>query len=192
MGESMSEKPVAAGKSSLDLVDSDLVFNEVIADPGGTYLDLACGVGRYTVELAGQLNADATVHAFDLWEEGIAELTRYAKQHGLKSIKTKLVDITAQLPLPDSSVDVSFLATALHDLPKSTRSGVVEEISRILSPGAIFVLIEFKKIDYGPGPDIDERIGELDADELILPHGFAKKNVVDLGELTYLIKYLKK
>ena len=41
MGESMSEKPVAAGKSSLDLVDSDLVFNEVIADPGGTYLDLA-------------------------------------------------------------------------------------------------------------------------------------------------------
>ncbi|SOB57141.1 Ubiquinone/menaquinone biosynthesis C-methyltransferase UbiE [Pseudodesulfovibrio profundus] len=188
----MNEKPVAAGKSSLDLVDNDLVFSEVIVDPDGTYLDMACGVGRYTVELAGQLNADATVHAFDLWEEGIAELTNYAKQHDLKSIKAKLVDITAQLPLQDSTIDVCLMATALHDLPESTRSGVVEEVSRVISPGGFFILIEFKKVNYGPGPDIDERIGESDADELVLPHGFTKKNVVDLGEFTYLIKYMKK
>lgn len=188
----MSEKPVAAGKTSLDLVDKDMVFKEVVADPDGTYLDLACGVGRYTVELAGQLSADATVYAFDLWAEGIAELTSYAKQHDLQTIKTKVVDITARLPLPDSSVDVCLLATALHDLPESKRSGLVEEVSRILSPGGNFVLIEFKKVDHGPGPGIEQRIGEADADALIFPYGFAKRSVVDLGEFTFLIKYSKK
>lgn len=188
----MSTKPVAAGKSSIDIVDKIKLFDNIITDVRGAYLDLACGEGRYTVELATRLDNKATVYAFDLWRDGISKLKNYAQKNELECIKAEVIDITLGFPLKQRAVDVCLFATALHDIPESKRRNVVKEIFRVLNSNGMLALIEFKKVDHGPGPDINERIDEKDADALILPHGFIKGEVSSLGEYTYLVKYLKK
>lgn len=187
----MTQHPVAAGKSSLDHVDQDMAFFHITAKRGGTYLDLACGAGRYSLALAKRLKDGSVIHSFDLWEEGIASLRKAADDFDSATINPKVVDVTGPLPLEDGVVDTCFIATVMHDLPVEKREHVVREIRRVLASRGALVLIEFKKIDHGPGPRKEHRIGEDDADALILPQGFEKVASVSLGEFTYLAKYAK-
>lgn len=187
----MGQRPSAAGKSSFDYVDQDAVFAHIVSKPGATYLDLASGAGRYSLALAERLDGGGTVHAFDLWAEGIAALAEQAAKDGKDVIKARVVDIAEPLPLDDAVVDVCFIATVLHGIPEHKRAAMIEEVRRVLVPGGALVLIEFKKIDRGPGPGRERRIAEEDADALVLPRGFEKRESVSLGEFTYLAKYSK-
>ncbi len=187
----MPQHPVAAGKSSLDFVDQGIAFFHITAKRGGVYLDLACGAGRYSLALAKHLKDGSVIHAFDLWEEGIATLKEAAGDLDSATIKPEVVDVTGSLPLEDGVVDTCFIATVMHDLPVAKREHVVREIRRVLAPHGALVLIEFKKIDHGPGPRKEHRIGEDDADALVLPQGFEKVASVSLGEFTYLVKYAR-
>ncbi|WP_319584963.1 class I SAM-dependent methyltransferase [uncultured Pseudodesulfovibrio sp.] len=189
----MESKPKAAGKSSIDLIDQDLAFDNIMVGSRATYLDLGCGAGNYTLALARRLGAGSLVYALDLWEEGIAALTERAREEGLGNVEAKVADLSRTLDLPTGSVDAAFMATVLHDLPEEARPGLMEEIKRVLVPGGVLALIEFKKFAKGPGPsDPEKRIGPEDADRLTAPHGFVHDTVVDLGEVTYLVRYIGK
>lgn len=187
----MTKRPVAAGKSSLDLVDQEILFAQLIAKTDAVYLDLACGAGRYSLALAERLDDAGVIYALDLWEEGIASLDRQEKKTGAASIKAVVADITQRLPLEDGGIDVCFIATALHDISAEKREAVITEVRRVLAPQGTLALIEFKKINQGPGPRAEHRIGEAEADGLVIPLGFSKENAVSLGESTYLVKYSK-
>lgn len=188
----MSTKPVAAGRSSITHVDQDIVFANLIADNHSVYLDLACGAGNYTLALAQRLGADSVIHALDLWEEGVAALQESATQQGFENIKAQVADATKPLPLDDGSIDVCLMATILHDIPEAERVNTLQEVRRVLKPHGALVIIEYKKLDYGPGPkNIEARIGEADAEALLTPLGFKKDAVVDLGEYPYLIRFIK-
>jgi len=189
----MDTKPKAAGKSSIDLINQDLAFDNIMVGSRATYLDLGCGVGNYTLALARRLGAGSLVYALDLWPDGIAALTESARQEGLGNVEPKVADLSKPLDLPSSSVDAAFMATVLHDLPEPVRPGLMEELKRVLVPGGVFALIEFKKFASGPGPsDPDKRIGPEDADRLTGPHGFVRDTLVDLGESTFLVRYIRK
>lgn len=187
----MTNRPVAAGKSSFDLIDQDIFFEQIISQTASTYLDLACGVGRYSLPLAQRLGRDSVIHAYDLWEEGIATLEANAKERGLNNIKPAMVDMTQRLPLEDAAVDVCFIATALHDIPAAKRRNVLEEVRRVLALNGVLALIEFKKLDHGPGPGKEHRISEDEADGLVAAQGFRKETSVSLGEYMYLARYSK-
>jgi ubiquinone/menaquinone biosynthesis C-methylase UbiE len=189
----MDATPKAAGKSSIDHIDQDLAFDNIMVGSRATYLDLGCGAGNYTLALARRLGAGSLVYALDLWEEGIAALAEKAREEGLGNVEPKVADLSQPLHLPTGSVDAAFMATVLHDLPEASRPGLLGEISRVLVPGGVFALIEFKKLDHGPGPsDPAKRIGPQDADRLAEPHGFVRDAEVDLGESTYLVRYIRK
>jgi len=184
--------PVAAGKSSIGHIDRELAFSHIISDNASTYLDLACGVGNYTLELARRLRPGCVIHALDLWEEGIAALQDAARSQGFTGVRALRADMTATLPLPDNSVDVCLMATVLHDLPPAGRRTALAEAARVLTPRGAVTLIEFKKLDRGPGPRIEQRIDEADAEALFAPHGFVKTASLSLGEFTYLARFARR
>lgn len=187
----MTGKPVAAGKSSLTHIDQDLAFGTIITPGAAAYLDLGCGSGMYTLALAERLAVAPVIYALDLWDEGIQALAASVAERGFSNVRPMVSDLTAPLPLDDGDVDSAFMATVLHDLPKQARPAVLGEIGRVLSPGGTFSLIEFKKLDHGPGPGMAGRIGLEDADALALPNGFVRKTTLDLGEFTYLAQYVR-
>jgi len=185
----MTGKPPAAGKSSFDLIDREKFFSLFDLPPGSTILDLACGTGRYSRELAKIDGSHYKIHAVDLWQEGIEALNAATAAEKLTNIQTTVADISKEIPCETASADACLLATVLHDLPPAAQDATIAEIQRVLKPGGILMIIEFKKIDKGPGPPIDIRLSESEVENIVTHYDFSKISCNETGPFTYLIQF---
>ncbi|MCL4473044.1 MAG: class I SAM-dependent methyltransferase [Actinobacteria bacterium] len=186
----MNDKPIAAGKSSFEVVDSAAVLAELELDQGPVMADIACGIGNYSLAAARKMAPGGKIHAFDLWREGIEELNRRIVAEGVTNLTAAVADASKHIPLADDSVDVCLIATALHDLIEDhTGEGAVREIARVLKPGGRLVIVEFKKVEGSPGPPLHIRLSPGQLDEFVEPFGFEKQHTTDAGPHTYLTKY---
>ena len=186
----MNTKPLGAGKSSYDLVDPELVFNELPLEKNITFLDIACGFGKYSLRTAEIIGQGAIIYAIDLWPEGIAALLQEVAEKNIKNIWASLGDVSEYLPLRDNSIDVCLMATVLHDLIQArTDTAALKEISRVIKPSGELAIIEFKKIDGPPGPPLGVRISAEEVEEIVSPCGFRKKRTVTVGPYNYLIRF---
>ncbi|MEV0378733.1 class I SAM-dependent methyltransferase [Nonomuraea sp. NPDC050643] len=113
--------------------------------PGGTLLDVACGTGLVTRELAGRglrvLGVDAS-----------AGMARVAAGR----IRVALGD-SRRLPVRDGSVDAVTTIWLLHLLDDARP--VIAEAARVLRPGGVYVTTVDKRAAHGPGgrPDPPDR-----------------------------------
>lgn len=187
----MTQKPVAAGKSSFDLINRSAFFSNVSISPGAQVLDVACGIGTYSLEISKLLGANGLIHAVDLWDEGIESLRKTIQEKAISNIQPVQADITSQLPFENESMDFCLMATILHDLTSQEQDAALKEIVRVLKPGGVLAVIEFKKIDKGPGPPIGVRISEQEAENKISKYGFLTTYLGEIGEFTYLLNLKK-
>jgi ubiquinone/menaquinone biosynthesis C-methylase UbiE len=187
----MSKKPVAAGKSSFELINTSELFAHITIHPSAQVLDVACGVGRYSIEIAKLLGEKGAVYAVDLWDEGIESLKAAIRESDIPNIHPIKADITKHIPLDNKSVDFCLMATILHDLSPEEQDATLKEVVRILKPDGVLALVEFKKIDKGPGPPMHIRISEHEAEEEITPYGFRKTYQGEVGEFNYLMNFKK-
>ena len=183
----MPHHPTAAGKSSFDLIDFNAFISALDLSGDTVFLDLACGVGNYAIEIARQLRQTGTVHALDLWEEGIARLKLKAGSLGLTNVEATVCDVSKRIPLDDGSVDVCLMATVLHDLiADGTHAGALTEIGRVLKPSGRLAVVEFKKMPGPPGPPEKVRLSPEELEQVLAPIGFQVESSVELGAAVYL------
>jgi ubiquinone/menaquinone biosynthesis C-methylase UbiE len=187
----MSQTPPGAGKSSFDLIDSDLLLRSMQLSPDMTVLDLGCGAGNYTLAMAKQLKAPGRIIAVDLWQEGLASLRQSAQSIDTVPIEIHMADIRRKLPIADDSVDLCLMATVLHDLVhESDDTTFLGEISRVLKSGGVLAIAEFKKQDGPPGPPKAIRMRLEEVSALLLRAGFMRfSGVVELGEHIYFAQF---
>ncbi|BBO91159.1 class I SAM-dependent methyltransferase [Desulfosarcina ovata] len=184
----MTSKPTAAGKSSFDLIDVDTFFNSLNLNEEMTFLDLACGVGNYAVAVAERIRG--TVHALDLWPEGIDTLKQRAEKKGLGNINAAVCNVSQSLPLEKNIVDACLMATVLHDLIRDgTHTDALAEIVRVLKPDGRLAVVEFKKQPGPPGPPEHIRLSPEELDAVLAPLGFGCRETVDLGAAVYMSLY---
>jgi len=192
MVDEQKKKPPGAGKSSFELIDTEVLFRELRISHDMTFLDLGCGRGAYSIEVAGRMENHGVVHAVDLWEDGIAILRDRIAGGGYTNINAVVADIGNTIPIEDESVDTCLMATVLHDLVEiGADQGALKEASRVLKPEAIFAIVEYKKIDGPPGPPKDIRLSPEDVERMVTPHGFVKRSYADLGPYHYLSVFIK-
>jgi len=183
----MNEKPIAAGKSSFDLIDVEALFAELPLAGETILLDLACGAGAYSLALAERIGAEGEIFAYDLWREGIEQLNKEIETRQIKQIQAGIADVTQAIPLEDRSVDICLMATVLHDfLAIKAEAGALRELARVLKPGALLAVVEFKVQDGPPGPPKGIRISPETVSELVAGHGFSLVSTKELGPYTYL------
>ena len=183
----MSHKPIAAGKSSFDLIDFNAFLSAVDLSGEIVFVDVACGIGNYAIEIARQIRSTGTVHAFDLWEQGIAKLKLKAGSLGLENIEATVCDVSKKIPLESDSVDICLMATVLHDLIEDgTHKGALDEIVRVLKPAGRLAVVEFKKMPGPPGPPEKVRLSQEELLGILAPMRFQCLDTVDLGTVTYL------
>jgi ubiquinone/menaquinone biosynthesis C-methylase UbiE len=182
------QRPHGAGKSTLELIDIDRVFQSLRLAPSTVFLDLGCGKGKYALAAARSMGPRSTVYGIDAWQEGLEELKQQAASEGLHNIIAIHANLNEHIPLDDAAVDVCLMASVLHDLLReSSGATVMSEIARVLKPGGRLCIIEFKKTADGPGPPLSVRLSPEETEALITPLGFIKDQVTDAGPFHYLM-----
>ncbi|MDA8241645.1 MAG: class I SAM-dependent methyltransferase [Nitrospiraceae bacterium] len=189
----MNERPIAAGKSSFDLIDPNRLFSELQLRSDTVLLDLACGSGSYSLFASKFIGTDGAIYAFDLWKEGIDHLSRGLAVRQLRQIHAGVADVSRKIPLGDHSVDVCLMATVLHDLIQDkTEEGTLREVKRVLRPDGILAVVEFKKVEGPPGPPLEIRVSPEELEDLLFPYGFGIAKKVEVGPYNYLSVFQKR
>ena len=187
------KKPIAAGKSSFNLVNHKKLFKELEIDSSDILLDLGCGEGKYSLAISEFFNGDGTIYAVDLWKDGIESLKSVISEKGINNIYPVIADISTHIPLDNMGVDICLIVTVLHDLVRDkTYQGTLQELTRILKPGGKLAIVEFKKIYGPPGPPIGIRLSPEDVEELLRRYSFRHSKTVDVGTYHFLSIFLMK
>jgi len=183
----MANRPIAAGHSSYSLIESRLLLSELPLSDKTKILDAAAGNGSYTLAIAERLPAGGMIYAYDLWQEGIAELKAKAIQKKLSNITAEVVDLRKRLPVDDGYFNVCLMATVWHDfIAEGTEANVIKEIKRVLNPNSLLAVVEFKKVDGPPGPPIKIRLAPAELEESLKNYGFKVDKTVSVGPYNYL------
>lgn len=177
------------GVSSFTLHDPETIFREIKLKEGDSFLDLGCGAGDYAFYASRIVGLSGVVYAIDKWPEVISMITSKVISRGISNIKAMPCDITASLPLEDSSIDVCLLATVLHipDVVQNIKN-LLKEIRRILKSEGRIVVIEIKKEEMPFGPPMHLRLSPYDTESMISSNGFTKIRLTDLG-YSYMIQF---
>ena len=180
-------KPLGAGHGSFDRIDSASLFKDLRLKKGSAFLDVCCGRGDYLVAAAPLVGPEGSLYAVDLWKEGIAALTGEARARGIKNISAKVADVGKTIPFADGSADAALLAVVLHDLVEEGKeSKALQETARVLKPGGLLAVVEFKKIDAELRSATARPAGAPARSKIwSAPFGFRKVSFRDLGPDLY-------
>ncbi len=127
--------------------------------PGMTVLDLGCGTGTFTVDMARMVGETGIVHAVDLQQPLIDQTRQRLSEAELLGCVHLHCCGAYQLPLADDSVDLAVLIATLAQIPNKLL--VLAELSRVLKPGArLAISEELPDPAYVPPVTIGKWLGE--------------------------------
>ncbi len=107
---------------------------------GNKLLDVGCGPGFATVDLARLVGSNGSITAIDVSEKFIDYLQRQIDSSELSNVSAQISDVHA-LDLPENGFDGAFARWLLCFVAEPER--VVAEVSRVLKTGGKFVVIDY-------------------------------------------------
>jgi len=180
-------------KSTSDILSADRVLKAAGLKSDDVFLDAGCGDGFISFTASSTVGEEGKVYAMDVYPESIAVVKNEIKEKGINNIEAFVADLTEKIPLVDDSIDLCVMANVLHGFVENQEVGpVMKEISRVIKPGGIFAVVEFKKIEGPPGPPFNVRIAPQDVEDVVTPYGFEAVKMDIVGDYHYLVKALKK
>ncbi|WP_321493868.1 class I SAM-dependent methyltransferase [uncultured Desulfobacter sp.] len=184
-------KPKGAGKSSFELINTNIFKQMLPIRQGGVILDLACGKGMYSVFLSQLAGPSGLVYAVDLWEEGLGILEENAREKKIDTIATIKADVTRQIDhIEAHSLDLCLMATVLHDFKEMNADRIVlKQVRNLLKPGGRLAIVEFKKMDGPPGPPEHIRLTPEETEKMVTAEGFKKVKSADIGDYNYMMTF---
>jgi len=157
---------------------------------GATVADLGCGNGYYPVALAKLVGENGQVYAVDVQDETLEATSSMAKHEGLKNIYTIRHNLEMPgLQIAENSCDAAVLAGTLHQC--KNQKNVLRESYRILKTGGKLIVIEWKKEHTLFGPNIEDRVSEMQMNQLLTQHGFKFQAEMPTDHYHYALIYVK-
>lgn len=112
-----------------------------IVRPGDVCLDLGCGIGFFTIPLAGMVGPSGSVTAADLQPKMLAGVRRRAEKAGLLS-RIRLHQVEPSGFSFEAEFDLALAFWMVHEVPD--QGSLLQQIGRALKPGGRFLLAEPK------------------------------------------------
>ena len=108
--------------------------------PGGSALDVCCGTGDLTLELAGRVAPDGYVIGCDFSEPMLDLAREKASGRGVDSVRFEWAD-ALELPYDSGRFDAVTVGFGVRNF--SDRDRGLRELARVLRPGGRLVVLEF-------------------------------------------------
>jgi demethylmenaquinone methyltransferase / 2-methoxy-6-polyprenyl-1,4-benzoquinol methylase len=115
------------------------VVDAASLNPGGTALDLACGTGTLTRDLARKVGPDGYVLGIDFSRE----MLRAARFRSTPGVAYRLGDATNLEDVPSDSFDAATIAYGARNIPDL--DALFSEMARTLKPGGVAVCLEIAR-----------------------------------------------
>lgn len=165
--------------------DPDAVLDAIGVSSGMRVADVGCGPGLFTLPAAERVGAGGRVYALDVQPEMVKRVEERAAEAGLGNIQT-IVSKEAELPLPDSAVDVALLANVLHE--SGDRPRFLAEIGRTLRPGGVLGVVDWRKEEMPMGPPVADRLSPDQVEADLRAAGFEVEGAFPVGPRHYGVK----
>ena len=110
--------------------------------PGSRVLEIGCGTGSFCV-LIKRLHSGIEVLGLDPDPKALARARRKAEQTGV-SIQFDQ-GFSDSLPYDEGTFDYVFSSMMFHHLKLEEKEKTLREVGRVLKPGALFAMLDFKK-----------------------------------------------
>lgn len=165
-------------------LDPDAILGAFGIGPGHIVADIGAGTGFFSIPAAKRVGPTGRVYALDLEPAMLEDLRTKAAGASVDNLKI-LRSQEDRLPLPQSSVDVAFLACVLHEFDGP---GTLRECARILKPAGRLAVVDWKKIDQEIGPPREHRLDEGEARAFLMRSGFAPMRTFEAGRYHYGIE----
>jgi len=148
--------------------------------------DIGAGTGIFTIPAAKITKKK--VYAIDIQDEMLAIIGDKAKAEGIGNIeRIKVSD--ERYPMTDGSVDIALMVTVFHEI--KNKSGLLQEITRILKDTGKMVIIEFHKRQTPMGPPVERRLAKDEVIEKLTHAGLMVREEFDLGDNFYCLVFEK-
>lgn len=168
------------GKFSEGLLNDELILENLNICPGQTLLDAGCGNGYMAKKFSKKVGSTGKVFAIDPDRHFIARLKNEVAQ---TNIAAWVGDVTKPTGLKAASIDLIYLSMVFHIFSTPRIQGFVQEVKRMLKPGARLAVVNIKKQDSPFGPPVEMRIspGELRQKVSLIP-----KQLIDVSPYFYM------
>lgn len=145
---------------------------------GDDILDLGCGPGLYTSEVA-ELKG-GRVHGADLQEPMLRRCFQKGMPEGVRLVRC----VGNALPYRTGSLTSAYSIHVLHEFADD---GTLEEVERVLEPGGRFVVIDWMREEMERGPPVDHRISSGRAVEMLEAAGFSVEGRDVVGDYNLFV-----
>ena len=173
-------KPTHRRRFSDGMLDNDLILRELGLDPGRTVVDAGCGNGYMSMLFAEQVGPSGRVYALDL----NIDVFRVTFPEPLPAnVSVMECDMTEHIPLADGCVDLVFISTVVHSIPRDRVPGLAGEFGRVIRPGGTLAVVEMAKRETKFGPPVWQRYSP---EELQAAFPFRPVKTVDVAEHFYM------
>lgn len=172
--------------SSFWMHDPEMIFGELNLTEGSTFLDLGCGVGKYSIYASKIIGDTGKVYALDQNETLIQNLKEESVSKNMNNIFAINTNVTNALPLDDKCIDVCLIATVLHCIDKSLISNTLKEVRRVMKSSGRLFTIDCSKKDGSFGPPMSMRLTPKEIKSFAALNGFQVIKILDLG-FNYMI-----
>ncbi len=112
---------------------------------GHSVLEVACGTGRTTVQIARRIDKDGKAYAIDISEQMIQRArNKLRKRNLLNRVELTLGD-AKNLSFPDGTFDILYNAYMFDLMDLSNMPAILGEFKRVLKPHGKLVLLNMSK-----------------------------------------------
>jgi ubiquinone/menaquinone biosynthesis C-methylase UbiE len=181
------------GKTSKNILSAGDVLKATQLKLGASFLDAGCGDGYISLEALNIVGNNGNVYALDVYPESIETVKKEIKTRNLGNMETILADITETIPLDAEILDIVLMANVLHGfIAEGEVKEVMNNISRVLKPGGVFAVVEFRKVEDNIGPPYDVKVSPEDVSNILLENGFDISDTQLVGKYHYIVNGVKK
>ena len=111
---------------------SEFIHSNAVFAPGDRIVEVGCGVGSQTVQLAAR-NPSTQIVGIDRSADSLEQARALVAGHGLNNVQFQQCDASV-LPFEDGAFDGAFVCFVLEHL--ADPEGALRELRRVLKPGA--------------------------------------------------------
>ncbi len=122
--------------------NSRMIIEMAKIKPGDKVLDVGCGTGDLTLTAKKYAGASGSAYGIDASPAGVDIAREKAKRSGSEVVFE--VGLIEKIAYPDAIFDVVISRLVIHHLPDDLKCQGFKEIYRVLKPGGLFFLVDFK------------------------------------------------